>query len=185
MLIQVSSLIQQPVYCVENNSVMARVSDIIVNPENGQIIAFLVKINFLSPQKVLSIRDIIGIRKNLIIIQKEDCFVDPEEIIEVSKIMNKNIKILGNWVKTKNGEWLGRVEDLLIEIQSFTILKYYIRGATFSFLNGPIFGTYKPNRIISKDNIISITSNVIVVNEETEIKKDIKEKVKTTAPELA
>lgn len=191
MLIQITSLIRQPVYCVETNSAIARVSDVIVNPENGQIIAFLVDGFLFSPIKVLSTRDIIGIRKNLIIVQKEDYLVDPKEIIEVSKIMQKNIKVLGNWVKTNKGEWIGRVEDLLVEIESFNILKYYIRGTAFSFQGGPIFGTYKPNRIIFSKDIISITSQAIIVKDDTEVKKEAlqqaqnKEKVKATVPEPA
>ncbi len=183
MFVQITNLIGQPVYCVETHSALGRINNPVIDPENGQIIAFLVSTSFLGALKVLSIKDIIAVKADFLVIQKETALVEPEEIIKVAEILKKNIKVLENWAKTDKGEWLGKVEDLLIETETFSVTKYYIRGTAFGFRLLPFLGTFKENRIIPAENIIKIGPKVIIVREESKIKE--KEKVKATVPEPA
>ncbi len=183
MFIQITSLVGQAVYCLETNSAVGRVSDVVVDPQDGQIIAFSISTAFLGATKVLSVKDIIAAKADFLLVQKETALVEPREIIKVAEILKENIKVLGNWTRTDKGIWIGKVEDLLIDTETFFITKYYIQGTSFGFRLSPFLGTLKENRIIPAENIVKISSKAIIIKGESKIKE--KEKVKATVPEPA
>ena len=186
MFIQISGLINQPVYCLETKSAVGRIHNFVTDPQNGQVVAFLISVSLFGPPKILSTKDIIAVKADLLLVQKELVLVEPKEIIKVEKLLKDNIKVLGNWVKTDKGDWIGKVEDLLIDTETFFITKYYIQGTIFGFRLSPFLGTLKENRIISAENIIKIKSKAIIVKgEEPKAKVEEKEKVKATIPEPA
>jgi len=172
-----------PVLCLETKSILGKVLDIVADPKNGQVLAFLVSDSIFFNPKVVSCQDIITIKPDFIIVPKETALVKPEEIVKVAEILKNKTKIINNWVKNQRGEWLGKVEDVLIETESMVILKYYLKGTALGFQTQPFLGTFKENRIISADKIISITAKAIVVKDESEMEE--KEKIKATVPELA
>lgn len=180
MLVQITSLVDQSVWCIETDSVIGRTSDIVVDPKNGQVLAFSISVSLFGVQKVLSVKDIIEIKTDFLVVQKENILVQPGEIIKVAEVLKKNIKVLGNWARTDKGEWLGKVEDLLIDTETFSIIKYYIRGTAFGFRTTPLLGTFKENRIISAENIIKIGPRAIIVKGEAKEKE-----AKATVPEPA
>jgi len=179
VLIQVSNLLNKPVYCLETESVIARVSDIIIDPKNGQLAGLKVSPSFLLPDKILSAKDIIAVQPNFVAVNKESALVKAEEVIPLKKIIDSNIRVLGNWAKTKDGEWLGRIEDIVIDAATLSIIKYHIKGVAIGLRAQPFLGTFKENRIILAENIVSIQKNAIIVKSEPEVKE------KVTAPELA
>ena len=105
-----------------------------------------------------------------------------EALVLTGKVLKKEEHILGNWAKTKSGKWLGQIEDVLINIRSFRIVKYYIRGTAISFRFQPFIGTFRENRIIPATEVIKITSKVIIVKDDKKVEK---EEVKATVPEPA
>ncbi len=183
MFIQIASLLSQPVYCLESNSAVGRMSDVVVDPQDGQIIAFSISTTFLGAMKVLSVKDIIAAKADFLLVQKETALVEPNEIVKVTEILKENIKVFGNWARTDKGAWIGKVEDLLIDTETFFITKYYIQGTSFGFRLTPFLGTFKENRIIPAANIVKITPKAIIIKGESKIKE--KEKVKATVPEPA
>ena len=179
MLIQASNLINRPVYCLETKSAVGRILDIIIDPKNGKLAGLKVSPSFLSPYKILSSKDIIAVQPNFVAINKESALVKPEEVIPLKKIIDSCIRVLGNWAKTKDGEWLGKIDDLVIDATTLSIIKYYIKGMAFGFRTQPFLGTFKENRIILAEDIVSINKDAIIVKSEPEIKE------KVTVPELA
>lgn len=76
-------------------------------------------------------------------------------------------KVIGLPVKTKSGQYLGRVIDFEIDSLSQTIEKYFVK------CRGLIGGLFEEKLIIHKNQVISINDEVIVVDE-TVIKDALK-----------
>jgi len=81
-------------------------------------------------------------------------------------------KLINLPVETENGDFLGKVADLEINIETYNVLKFYIKG---SGVIRRLFGTAE--LIIDPSQIVSITAEKIIVKDETrkvEEKKAIK-----------
>jgi sporulation protein YlmC with PRC-barrel domain len=167
---------------LETDSKVAKVLGVIIDPENGKLVAFKVTPSILS-YRIISPRDVVGVQPNFIAIAKESAIVKPEEILHVKKIIDDEILILGNWIKIKDGEWLGKVEDLVIDSETLSVVKLYVKGLAIGIQTKPFFGTFKENRILDYKNVLSIKKDFIIVKSEPEVKEKVEEKV--SEPELA
>lgn len=191
MLFQISSLIGKPILCLETNALVGTILDVVIDPDTGRVIAFKVSISLMTKPKIISCQDIVEIRNDCLIIAKESAVVEPKEILKINDILAKNLKVLGNWVKTKQGSWLGKVEDLLIESETLALIKIYVQGNALNLGFKPFLGTIKENQIISADNIVKVTAAAVIVKNEvvpkkkTAAKEKTESKVKATVPEPA
>jgi len=189
MLFQISNLIGRPILCLETKSAVASILDVVCDPDNGRVIAFKIASSFLAKPKIVSCKDIIEIRSDCLIITKESAMVEPKEILKVNDILKKNLKILGNWVRTKSGRWLGKIEDLLIDSSTLALIKIYVKGSVLNIGFKPFLGTLRENQIITADNILEVTANAVIVKNDILVKKKVakkeEKKVKATVPEPA
>ena len=68
-------------------------------------------------------------------------------------------KIIGLPVETKSGEQLGKIFDFELEVESQTILKYYIKNSN---ILKEIFGE---ELIIHRSQVLSISSKKMIVKD--------------------
>lgn len=156
MLIQASNLIKLPVAAIDAQSKIGEVARIIINPENGEVLGFLVTIDegWLGKKyKVLSANDVIAVEKTGIVTKNADNLVEPDEIVRAKKILDKKIYVIGQRAMTKSQKNLGRVEDLLLNSETLEVLKYYIHG---------IF----QEKIIPASKIAEITAKAVIFSDD-------------------
>lgn len=183
MLIPFSQLAQKPVKSLDTNDKIGLIENIVVEPDSGRIIAFVIKTGFLIyfKTKLLSTTDITGYTPDFLIVRDSDSLVLPEEIFKAKKIIEQKIFVLGAQVKTQSGKLLGKCVDVLIHSQAAQIIKFYVRPISLS-------GVLAQDRIIPIEQVISIKPGVIVVKDDVIKAKAFKKilaKQKLPAEELA
>ncbi|HLC38614.1 MAG TPA: hypothetical protein VJJ80_00590 [Patescibacteria group bacterium] len=181
MLIQFSRLQSKPFYCLETKTVLGKIKDLICDPKNGQILAFEIFTLPLSGRRFISTRDVLETNPNYLIVAKESCRIKAEDVLALKKIVDSGIKVLDALAKNKKGEWLGRIDDLLIDSQTLSIIKFYLRGATIGFSDKPVI-SLKQNSIIPAEDLIKITLEAVIFKNQIQGTEKVK---KATAPELA
>jgi sporulation protein YlmC with PRC-barrel domain len=130
------------------------VFDIIINPENGKLVGLLMA---PSGGKVLAPLDIIYWNDRIEIHSAED-ILEAEEIQMVHHCLKKNIRIYGNKVMTKSGEYLGRVIDFAVHNKLFVLTRIVVAKS--------VFGLIKYNkRIIAHKDILEIKRGEIIVKD--------------------
>lgn len=155
MFIQASKLINLPIGALDTQSRVARLVDIITNPEDGDILGFLAKpAGLLSKFKVISKNEVVEIDARGLVIQSEETMVEPREIVRINEALNKNTKILGALAVTENGKSLGRIYDFLIDQSTLAIYKIYIRG------------TWE-DRILPFDKVVKIEKGRVIFADDT------------------
>ena len=164
MLINFSSLLNQKIISLDIKLPVAYVKDIIVDPKNGNFLAFLVKKNIFAKKQVITSTDIVGILKNAIVISDENRIIDPSEVIRISHIYPKKIRIFRNWAKTRSGKMLGRVDDVILSTNPLAITKYFINGSACNFCFMNLF-RHRDDRLITQNDIYKITKNAIIVKD--------------------
>jgi len=130
------------------------IKDIVIDPENGKVIAFVVNLSrklVISPIDIESWHDSIKVHS-------EEVIIGGDEILRVQEVMKRGIHIFGSMVVTKTGDYLGKVNDFSIDSNSLGLLKIYAAK--------DILGLIKyDSRVISYKNIIEILPHKIVVRE--------------------
>lgn len=136
---------------------IASIADILIDAETGKIAAFILpKFQTVLPMDVIE-------WKNSIVVSDVSHVMHISEIFRVNEIFNKNIPVFGNKVAAESGQNLGRVFDIVFNTAAFEIHQLLV-AKTFLFFK------YQ-QRAISRDSIIKITKNKILV-------KDILQKAK-------
>jgi len=135
-----------------HGEIVGLVSDIILDPDTGKIIAFNVMPGI---NKIIVPMDILNWGIKITVNDKED-IIDMEEVINVNTIYKKKIRIMGQKVYTKSGEYMGKVLDYAVNEYSLSSLTI---GSTFLYL------FFWNKKIITKKNIIEIKKNKIIIKD--------------------
>jgi len=182
MLIPISHLLGKPVKSLDSESNIGLVENILIDPENGKLLAFLVRTGFIFIKiKLLSPTDIAGLTPDFLVVHDSDSLILPEEIIKAKKVLDQKIFVLGSMVKTKRGKILGKCSDLWIESATNEVVKFYVKST-------PLAGPLAEDRIIPIEKVIRITRSQIVVKDDVVKVKAFKKmpmRQKIPAKELA
>jgi uncharacterized protein YrrD len=154
MFIEAKKLIGLPVAAVNTQSKIGQISQILIDPQNGNLMGFLVSLGgLLSPKKVLSAVDIREFDPNGIVTESSDNLVPPEEIVRVNDIIKKKIFLIGMPAKTESGKSLGNVEDLLIDTDTSSVAKYYLKD---------LLGK---SRVLGSDKVVKVDKQIIFTDD--------------------
>lgn len=150
MLIEAKRLVNLPVAANDVLSKIGDIKQIVIDPENGRLLGFLISTGaFFASQKALSVTDITDWDINGLITENIDNLVDPSEIIRIKKVVDQGIFLLGMKAMTESGKNLGHIDNLLIDTTAEHVVKYYLQD---------LLGV---SRIIPADKVVKIDKAVI------------------------
>lgn len=158
MFIEARKLIGLPVAAMDSGAKVGNIGQIVIDPVNGRILGFLIRGGgFFSAMKALSIVDIREWDPNGLVTNTYENIVEPKEIIRLNEIYELNINFLELSAKTESGKSLGKVEDLLLDTETETVAKYYLKD---------LLGN---SRVLSSDKVIKVDKNIIFADDVGEI----------------
>lgn len=145
MFIEAKKLIGLPVAALDAQSKIGEIREILVDPENGRLLGFLIQGGgIFAAKKVLSIVDVREWDPKAIVTESIENIVEPNEIVRIKEVLVKNIILMGMKAKTESGQSLGEVDDLLIDTETQSVVKYYLKD---------LLGK---NRILTSDQVVKI-----------------------------
>lgn len=170
-----------PIVSVNTESRVGIIDDIVIDPENGHIMALRVKAKDFILAKIRYVIwiDVLEI-SNAIYVQDPSNVVEADEVVRMKKIILGYFPLIGLTVKTTSGKRLGVVEDCVFESTTCQIIRFYITGKYFWELK---------KLIISYKDVYEITPKTMIVKDElkTEEEADEEESVelkKSLSPNL-
>jgi len=167
MLIELTILNRLPVGSFEEGGAIGRVIKTVISYEEGKVLGFVVKkTGIFSQDKIATLEDIVSIDNGGVVIRSVDSLVDSQEIVRVSKILKLKFNLIGLRTQTKDGKYLGKVSDALIDCDSGQIMRLYVKK---------LFSSY----VFEHSQIIEITLKKVV------LKADRTQKAKKTVGSLA
>lgn len=157
MFIEATKLIGLPVATMDTQTKIGEIRQILVNPENGQLLGFLISPGgIFASKKVLSVVNVTDWDPKGIVTNSEDNLVPPDEIVRLKSILAKKIYLLGMSAKTESGKGLGIVDNFLVDTEAQTVVKYYLKD---------ILGK---SRIFSADKVSKIDKAIIFTDDVVE-----------------
>jgi len=161
MLIEATKLIGLPIAAEDTMSKVGAVSGIVVDPENGQLLGLIISNGIFLPKKALSAFDIKFWDPAGIITLYENNLVAPTEIVRIQNVLERKIELLGMLARTESGKSLGHVEDFVIETETQSVVKYYLKDLL-------------KKRVMGSDKVVSIDKEIVFTDDaavETEVIK--------------
>ncbi|MCX6734623.1 MAG: PRC-barrel domain-containing protein [Candidatus Peregrinibacteria bacterium] len=146
---------------------LTTVKDLVVDPEKGKVLAFVVdagKNLIIMPMDIISWHDVLHINHR-------DSIIHGDDIFRVQTVQKEGTKIFGNRVETKDGKYLGNVVDYAIDNHLMVLKKLFVSKG---FLGLVRFDS----RVIASKNIIEILPEKIIVKDDIgTVKESTKEKI--------
>lgn len=152
-----SQLIGRPVICQEAGGPVARVFDLIFDPDTGVLVAVSVHPRM---REVVVARDIRAWSPS-IIIRDHDSITPPEDVVKVQQVLRRRVPLFRNRVVTRSGKDIGRVVDYLIDLDTDTLLKIMVAKL---FLGIIVYS----DRVFSARDIVEMRPDRIIVRDDTE-----------------
>ncbi|MBU1151265.1 PRC-barrel domain-containing protein [Patescibacteria group bacterium] len=150
---------------------ISSVKDLVIDPENGRILAFKVD---LVRNLIVSEMDVLGWGIALRIHNNMD-IIDANEVLRVDEVLRSGTKIFRNKVYTKEGEFLGKVFDYTVDTKAMSLKKIFVAKGLLGIIR-------YDSRTFDYKDIEEILTNKIVVKESM---RKIKEKETQAATDLA
>lgn len=128
MIIEARKLIGLPVAAIDTESKIGTIREIIIDPETGKLLGFLVKTGVVfSRTLALSIVDVKEWDPNGIVTESIENLVPADEIIRIKNVLEKYESILNMKAKTESGKSLGLCENFLIDTVTESVIKFYLK----------------------------------------------------------
>ena len=152
-----SEIINLDVFCLEDNTVLGKVKDLVIDPTNGKLVAFKIYGKGIKKdQNLVSVLEVKHLDREVLAIESKSKIESENELPRPYEILKSKIRILKNKVFTESGNLVGRVSDYALDSNTSQLSRIYVSGNGLSFFFGR-------ERVFSFLQIVEITKNKIIV----------------------
>jgi len=156
MLTLYSKIVNLPIIELENQSRLASVLDVVVDPKNGRILGLIAKVGSILPRdQLVAARDISQILPTTILVVDAERLTAIDEVVRVNELYKKHYTLFGKKVVTENGKLLGKINDYLIDDEALSLVKIYVRHLI-------------SDRIIPYSAVVKIDDKAVTVKDDFE-----------------
>ena len=154
-----SKLIGLPVLSLQNAETITVVTGLVLNRDNLEVVALS-----CAPQPRLGVhpivlmRDIRQVPIDCLLVNSEEDIAEAEDIVRLTPLIQADFNPRGLPVITDMKRRIGKVEDFIVNLESFNLQKLYVRQPLLRSWTGA-------SLIIDRSQIVEVTSHEIVVRE--------------------
>lgn len=153
-----SDLIAKGIILRQENALVGVVEDVVINPDNGQFLGFIVREGFGKKNlKALAEKDMLGFNAQFILIPGYKSLGEISDIVRIKDALDKKIKIIKNKVYTISGVYIGKVADYTIDFDAAKLSRLYVNARSIRRLAKEL--------IIESSCILSIKKDRITVDD--------------------
>lgn len=157
MLLLGERLLGTPVMSLQVGTKIATTVEPIIDPRNLIILGYEVDGPLLeSRPKFIRIADIRELSDIGMIIDSSDELVDLDDVIKIKEVLSLNFTLVGMKVVDERGHKLGKVEDYILDTDSFVIQQLSVKGGILSSLSST-------GHMIHRSQITEISDTAIIV----------------------
>ncbi len=127
--------------------------DLVVDPENGKVVGFIVDIN---KNMIISPIDIVEWHGDVVRVHPGEVIIEAADVLRVDNVQKSEIRIERSRVVTKDGLFLGKVYDFSIDTSSAALKNLYVAKDVLGLVR------YE-KKIIDWKEIVEILPRKIVV----------------------
>lgn len=155
-----SQLVERPLRRPDDPRAIAWVEDLVLDPDRGDLVALL-----LSKGQVVAPIDLLPWKSDTWEVKEEDAILEEEDLLRLARISPTRRALLLKPVFTKEGTYLGKVADYVMDMDTLSLTHLYV---TKSFL-----GWVMDQRILEWKQILEITDKAVVVRDDSGTSREL------------
>lgn len=141
----------------QERAVLGSLKDVIVNPDTGDAIGLSFYVTGAKHKvMVVNTSDITGIGTNFIMIESTDNTSEPDEIIRIKEVLDKDIEIVGSKVVDEDERHLGKVSDWSVSLKNMRLERLYVTSSS-------LVKMLTQDLIIPANDIVKIEKGRVIV----------------------
>ncbi len=155
-----------------SRGLLGRVENLIVNPVNGEVVAFFTR---KDKKLILPTVDISRVSADTIWVENPEALATPDEIIRIAEVIKMNTPIFANKVFTVSRQYLGEVVDFRFETNGWVLTKIDVAKKILGIptsqklINSSQIVRIKPNEITVRDAVVVIREKKVAEKEATNL----------------
>jgi uncharacterized protein YrrD len=152
---------------LESGKTIGKICNVIFLPNRKKLLGFGVNCGkWVKREKVLQLKDIENIGKDLVIIKNKRILSDFDRYPEFLQAINEKNRILDLKVITRSGEELGYIEDIILNEKDGSIEGYILTdGIIEDIMKGKSIIPFEDEIIFGEDTVIVNNQNAILKND--------------------
>lgn len=151
-----SKIVGAPVFEMVNQEKVGTVFDLIYDPEKLSLAGIILnKDIFNRKTSVVSIHNLVEIATKdvAILVDNFDAIQNLDDLVRLKAKTEKDFCGIGQKVFTKNGQYIGKVYDILVDSHSFELKKFYVKNLLSDrIIAHNVVVEFEPKRIVIKDD---------------------------------
>lgn len=159
MLLQSKSLSNAPVMSLHTGHAIGHLAQPIIDPHNLEVIGFYVggEANDAHPEQLIVLtRDFRDISPRRCMVNSSDELTSANDLHKYKDVLDLNFHLIDKRVKTESKKRLGKIDDFVINTESFAVQKLYVSQSLLKS-----FGTH--SLIIDRSQVVSVTDSEVIV----------------------
>jgi len=162
MILLGSKLIDTPIMGLQTGAELARTKAAIIDPGTLKVLAYEVKGPLLSESPLLlTVADIREIGTIGIIIDSNDDFVEPHDVIKIGEVYDLGFPLVGLPVRDTNRHRIGKITDYTMDAGGFVVQQLIVKRPLLQSLNDT-------ELVIHRSQIVEINNDAIIVHAEAQ-----------------
>lgn len=159
-----SEIIGTEIFSRQENSVIGKVKEIIIDPENGNLVGFqLFGEKIKKDKNIVSALEVRHFDSEVLLVDSSNKIEPKEELPRAYGIVSDKIWIKNCKVFNQNNDYLGRVDDFAFDLDVGKLTRIYVSKKGLGYI-------FQRHFAFSYEQIIEIGKNKIIVNTENRIK---------------
>jgi len=144
---------------IEDGKEVGRVSDLVVNPEEGTVEYLIINngLRYLGT-RVLPFKKVEGVGEDAVTVQSSSSVVELGDEPDIANLLEKNVRVKGTKVLTKKGKLIGTVSEFIVDDEN----EGKITGCEVT----PVDGSGSLG-VIPSDKVITFGFDVLIISEES------------------
>lgn len=160
-----SHIVGTPVFEDDLPRPFTTVKDIVMDPERGKLIAFVVHV---AKNRVIAPIDVVY-WKEVVKVNDRGVVVKGKEILRVEEVQKNGIRFMHNKVETEDGKVLGKVINFAVDNKTYELRSLLVAKSVLGFIR-------YDTKIVKADQIVEVLPEKIVVKSDL---KTVKEEAKS------
>jgi sporulation protein YlmC with PRC-barrel domain len=145
---------------------IARVTEVLIDPDNGSFVGLAVKLEGEGEPKYIPTNEIKGFGRGFVLVKDISSFASRDDVVRIRRVLKNNPKIIGARVYYENGRYIGRVEDATVSLKLYSLEKLYVIptlslklfSENFIF-SSKMISRFENNRIYIKNPEVAVSTS--------------------------
>lgn len=169
MLMAATKIVGMMVLSVRAGGPVARISEVIVDPDTLKIIAFRCAGGLVAGADLLSVKSVREFSMVGMVIDDIEELVEEGEVVRIDEVLKLNFGMPGLKVETKSGRKLGKISDYVVDTEGFLVQQIIVQRPALKALVDPVL-------TIARKEIVEVTDYKVIVKSEEDVLKREAEK---------